>query len=293
MQTNSHPHNHYLYFPHSNFIIPLQNNLDLGTTLNPSSIMRFIIALAALLSGASSSSTDNTDYFEDGLAASLSSSRNLPKEGQSPIHYSSNDYKNKENPTLRSIDHLLRSSRESSNSLIDENQYDDNDKALMLDGTSTVDSRKLVKNKGKPLLGSTSTAGLTKFEVCEDLGVMKSCSSKEDICVPLTEHQLSILSDETEMDTYLTEEEKREMSICLDVSSIEVLNLLTTDGDASAAVVPDGKGTILEQHADAVPNNGEEGSHRYLQSTDCTTYCAISGNRPVITQSGDAFKELS
>jgi len=242
--------------------------------------MRFAIALAALLSGASSSSIGDfeaaisgdlkkIDAFR-GVLASSPSSRNS-KKGQSFVRSSSNDYKSNKRPTFESIAHLLRS-RESPNSRIDEEHYKENDKALMVDGTSPAGSR--------------------KFEVCEDLGVMKSCSSKGDICVPLTEHQLSILSDETEMDTYLTEEEKGEMSICLDLSSIEVLNLLTTDGDASAAVVTDGKGAISEQRADDVPKNGEDGSRRYLQSTDCATYCASFGLPPTITQSGEAFQEL-
>ena len=48
-----------------------------------------------------------------------------------------------------------------------------------------------------------------------------SCSSKEDVCVPLMEHQLSLFSEEVIM--HFTDGEKRELGICRDLASIEAL----------------------------------------------------------------------
>jgi len=190
--------------------------------------MRFVIALAGLLSGASSSGSDN---FEDavpgnlekidlfGVPASSPFSSNSNK-GQSFVwSSSSNDHKIKESsPSLKKITDGIKSREIQNSLLLDKEDYEKNKDKMV----TTLDEHFATNSK--------------KFELCSTvLGTTKGCSLEEDSCVPLMEHQLSVLSDETKLAMQLTEEEQREMGICFDVSSIEVWDSLTHDGDASTA----------------------------------------------------------
>jgi len=209
-------------------------------------------------------------------------SSSISKKEQGVAHSPSDNSK-----TNKEIADLLGSRRQEKSFLVKDdydnhNNDEDEDKAVMVDDTPIPPSK--------------------QFEFCNNLGVMKSCSSKEDECVALTEHQLSLLPDAMIME--YTEDEKRELGLCLDPPSIDALNLLTRDGDdTSTATVIKAKGvqhvtsTSEEKVLDTVD---EESLHiteevkyrRQLRSdNDCESYCSAFG-RPEINVSGTDFRSL-
>jgi len=155
------------------------------------------------------------------------------------------------------------------------------------------------------MVDDTSIPPSKQFEFCKNLGVMKSCSSKEDECVALTEHQLSLLPDAIIME--YTADEKRELNLCLDPPSIEALHLLTRDGDnASTATAIKEKGvhrvTSTSEENKVLNTTIDDGRSlrimeevkyiRQLRSdNDCESYCSEFG-RPKIKVSEYAFSEL-
>ena len=117
--------------------------------------MRFVIALAGLLSGASSSIIDDTDYFEDampgnlekidvfGVLASSPSSSNS-KEEESFVRSSSNDHKVKESSPLKKITHGIESREIQNSLLLDKEDHENKGKVVTtLDEHSTTNSKKL------------------------------------------------------------------------------------------------------------------------------------------------------
>ena len=106
------------------------------------------------------------------------------------------------------------------------------------------------------------------------------------------------------MVTDLTDEEKRELGICIDLSSIVVMNLFRHEGDTTAAAVADDEGThrlsstsrqYLLDVSDASSlsiREEDNDQHRRLQSEiDCNNFC-LGVDRPEIEVTIGAFSDL-
>ena len=230
------------------------STIDLDIYLYSSSTMYFGTALALILSGVSSVSIKANDHVVNSnflhrkrrdYAAPASSS--ISKNGRSFAVSSSNKSKEKE-PLPSKMIPSVNGSRKTRNLLLENNDRKNKDTTDVLRVVSTADSK--------------------TFEVCNDFGVVNSCSSKKDVCNPLTEQQNPPFPPK-DMVMNLTDEEKTELGICLNFSPIDETNLFRRKDDASADDVADDKDTHrLSFTSEQYPLHKSDISCLYIKEKD-------------------------